>query len=244
MIIQNGNCKEKSVDFFLKKFENKQDLFYNVISIDEIRERLNSNINAIYFAYLKNSNGSYIFPTHEIFIRIDISDNSKSLALAHELWHGISLHEDGTGFLHIDNKNNSEYGRFFNEGITDCLAEDLVGEKFPKDDYEVFRNTCRVLFTMIDKKLFFRDYLYGTDEVKTEFLNKYGEDVLESYNSVLSLIDVIGSYNLNYSSIQTNTIYNKTNSNYKNVDDAKNALDNVLQEMLDRTAFKEIDDER
>lgn len=244
MDIQNGNQKESAIEFFLNKYEERQDLFYDVISKEELTNKLNSNINAVYYCFLKNSNGSFIFPTHEVFIKNDINENSKNLALAHELWHGISLNENGTGFLQI--QDNKESRRFFNEGITDCLAEDLVGEKFNKDNYEIFRHTCRVLFTMVDKKLFYKDYLYGTNEVENSISQKYGQEILETYKYIVSLLDVIGTYNLEYSSLKTNTIfYDKTNSNFKNMEEAINTLDSILQDILDKTTYKELNnDER
>lgn len=132
----------------------------------------------------------------------------------------------GLGFK---KNHNIQTGRGINEGITEYLAEKIIGIQHHDISYPIETSTCGILSNLIGLKPFIKDLINGTNEVEKELKNQYGDKMFMLYKSASSLLDTINVSQKDFDT--TDDIISMVEFS-KYIDDAKSSLNKVLDEML------------
>lgn len=209
----------------------------DVISLQNIKNELNIKLNELHVKPLDYGDANYDEDTRNININSkstsNLSNKTLLLNIIHELIHLLSHRINsnissprGLGFIKI---HNIETGRGINEGITEYLAEKIMGIQHHDISYTIETSTCGILSNLIGLKPFIKDLIYGANEVEQEFKNQYGDKMLMLYKSASSLLDTI---TVSQKNLNTSDDILLSLDFLENIDNAKSSLDNVLDEML------------
>ena len=200
--------KEELIEYFIKLLGNNH-VLERYISIEEIRKRLNENIEKVTYENEEgNVNGHYNHKTKLINISLKTNDVENQMIIVHELLHvlSFSLSENESdriskvGFQ-IE-KGNDVKGLSINEGITQLLTEEILGINVI-GGYDFEKDFTRLMFGVFGKEnvidFYFSkatcyqdaslewDNFFGLNSSISNHGNKKSQRFLEAYNSLEQL---------------------------------------------------------
>lgn len=234
MKIFKGNRIKLAIQIFINEVKKEKcPELLDVISLRKIENNFNINLRAVHIKPLKNKLGKFDEFSHSININsksiLNLSNKKSLLLLIHEMIHSLS-YDSYYGRLGFRKDRLKGAGIGITEGITELLAEKILGIENHTYFYPIETSTCGILCSLIGSRPFIKDLIYGEKKVEKEFENQYGYKMLMLYKSVSSLLDTITISERDFLSADINSdLYHSALFDYNK---AKFSLDKVLDEMV------------
>ena len=252
--------KQELIEYFISLLGDNS-ILGSVISINEIREKLESLIEGVTYDEEKSeraANNCFNGITGKSIINFDLDKIHVELeneVIVHELLHVLS--EGTTSYEREDGKtiyemrmglqrstgiigdNYIEYNRAINEGMTDYLAERITGVKNP--GYQVEKNTYKLLRAIIREEDLLRIYLRSAPNtniniaLKKAAIARYGKDIGEEIGDdiikILALSD--NMLNIDIQMMTTEKDETKLDLYKKMFEETQKTFMNIFNKVID-----------
>ena len=192
--------KQEIIEWFIKKVSESK-VLEGIITKDEMREKLNNNINEVIIND-ENHNGYYTAEYNDkvIYMGTKVKNDKFDSVLIHEMLHALSaeFYENGNrdGFARSEfNGTITSTGKLLlaslgnhgiNEGMTEYLASKIYGKK--SDTYYGEQRVVKLLELFVGRNNLVEDYLNGTEKSKEIIDLKYGEGTFEKISTLRDMI--------------------------------------------------------
>ena len=196
------NSIEQEITFeMLEQNELKKicDFFSDILPEEEILKQARENIKRVLLENLKDGYlANYNFETREITISTKLDEDSRKVAMIHEMLHAITnRNSTSKGFKRVNPTDGiTRKGIGMDEAITEEMAQRISGIKRDRN-YEIERMMLDLFSAAIGEEFFIKDYLLGTNFVEKEMRKQYNEQVLLLYEKANFYVDALTLSGLN-----------------------------------------------
>jgi len=171
-IKEEQSVKDEVIEIFIKTLE-ENNVFEGKISIEEVRKRLEENLDSAYIineGYEENLTGFWAYESRNLYILSQsnitpeqlkqailnkdieqLNDIDRLGVLCHEVLHALSTDPNNKCGLKKYDDKSGEIGRAINEGMTEVLAEQMVPSKYKTYNKEV--ETTKYLLALLGEDM-------------------------------------------------------------------------------------------
>lgn len=192
--------KEELIEYFIELLGDNE-ILGKVMSIEQIREKLNNTIKKVTYDSEKNINGagacgSWNSSSKTLNLDFERIGEKKALVIVHELLHVLTDSEVNNNNSRFNKSGFSliitgsiDFNRAINEGMTDALAEQITGLR--NDGYNEEKRLYGILSDIIGQKEMLKQYCCDIDETYGSSINDFEEKARNIFRE-----DIIKKYGL------------------------------------------------
>lgn len=239
--------KEELIDFFIIQLGDNK-ILGQVMTIEQIREKLNANIEKVTYEKDKINEASWD-PENNV-LNFDLSSiiYEKS-AIIHELLHVLSTSKNnesksykvGLQYSTI----NDEWNRSINEGMTDWLTMKITGKH--SDAYVKETELFEILSIVLEQGVMLKKYFEDISKVDTKAYNIFSDAIIDRYGESISpkiidnierILALLDEYQAQYIN---NEPYGINENSEKMQQDELNTIEDLAKEIFEHIMSNETD---